>query len=386
MKTLLNRRVRLVIGHILVGALVLVAMAFLLQQLFLTMGLMQTAGSILLTSRMPHLSPNHGATEAKALGDSTSKQPALITVEPNDDPINMVLYRSAWQAWRALPSEYKKKVDPRILAELAGDVEPTHLRRSQADRPFESQAPRSQTRFLVYLRTQINPQQALQNRVFASALEQRQTVLSILNEHAQVSQSGVRTQLEASLTTGDVASYHAFYIVNALAVDGGLATIVDLARRYDVERIVANYPLVPLWNGAQFPALLLSKTAPLAAKERLFGLQKRSLLSSDAKISSKTFLEKKMVMRPNRQFDVPSLNWNIELVEANRVWRGLHVRGEGVVVAGFDTGVVYQHPAIVDKYRGNEGGEFNHNYNWFEPDSHLYPDGNLGPSAGVVQN
>lgn len=68
-------------------------------------------------------------------------------------------------------------------------------------------------------------------------------------------------------------------------------------------------------------------------------------------------------------------------MEARRVWRSLNVRGEGAVVAGFDTGVVYQHPALIDKYRGSETEGFNHNYNWFEPDSDLYPDGNLGPSV-----
>jgi uncharacterized repeat protein (TIGR01451 family) len=51
------------------------------------------------------------------------------------------------------------------------------------------------------------------------------------------------------------------------------------------------------------------------------------------------------------------------------------------VVAGFDTGVTYTHPALMDKYRGKRGDTFNHNYSWFEPDSKLYPDGNLGPSV-----
>ena len=43
------------------------------------------------------------------------------------------------------------------------------------------------------------------------------------------------------------------------------------------------------------------------------------------------------------------------------------VTGEGITVASIDTGVQYDHPALVDQYRGNNGdGTFNHNYNWFD--------------------
>jgi subtilisin family serine protease len=41
------------------------------------------------------------------------------------------------------------------------------------------------------------------------------------------------------------------------------------------------------------------------------------------------------------------------------------------VVANIDTGVQYDHPALVRQYRGNlGGGSFDHNYNWFDP-SHV---------------
>ena len=42
-------------------------------------------------------------------------------------------------------------------------------------------------------------------------------------------------------------------------------------------------------------------------------------------------------------------------------------RGEGIVIANIDTGVQYNHPALVGKYRGNLGGSFDHNYNWYDP-------------------
>ena len=38
------------------------------------------------------------------------------------------------------------------------------------------------------------------------------------------------------------------------------------------------------------------------------------------------------------------------------------------MVANIDTGVQFDHPALVGKYRGNlGGGTFDHNYNWYDP-------------------
>jgi len=69
-------------------------------------------------------------------------------------------------------------------------------------------------------------------------------------------------------------------------------------------------------------------------------------------------------------------HWNILKVGADRVWRDLDILGQGTVVAGFDTGVEYQHSALVEQYRGNLGNdEFNYNDSWFEPGESLYPDG-----------
>ena len=46
-------------------------------------------------------------------------------------------------------------------------------------------------------------------------------------------------------------------------------------------------------------------------------------------------------------------------------------KGAGTVVANIDTGVQYNHPALVNQYRGNlGGGNFDHNYNWWDP-SHV---------------
>ncbi|RSM49994.1 peptidase [Actinoplanes sp. ATCC 53533] len=62
------------------------------------------------------------------------------------------------------------------------------------------------------------------------------------------------------------------------------------------------------------------------------------------------------------------VEWNVSSTGADQVWSRYGVRGEGIVVASIDSGVQYDHPALVEQYRGNHGdGTFDHTYNWYDP-------------------
>ena len=64
---------------------------------------------------------------------------------------------------------------------------------------------------------------------------------------------------------------------------------------------------------------------------------------------------------------VNAVEWGIANINADDVWNDLGVTGEGLVIANIDTGVQYNHPALVNQYRGNNGdGTFTHDYNWFD--------------------
>jgi len=66
------------------------------------------------------------------------------------------------------------------------------------------------------------------------------------------------------------------------------------------------------------------------------------------------------------------VEWNVAKVKAPDVWN-LGFRGEGRVVAGADTGVNWDHPALKTHYRGWNGSGVDHDYNWHDATSQHSP-------------
>jgi subtilisin family serine protease len=146
-------------------------------------------------------------------------------------------------------------------------------------------------------------------------------VVERLQDTADASQAGLKALLRARK-----APFESFWIANTIRVEGNQALARALAARPEVERVVAetDHPL----------------PAPTPAEARA---------------------------------NIQAVEWNLDRVRAPEVWSTFGDRGEGVVVANVDTGVQFDHPALVNAYRGNKGdGTFDHNYNWFDP-THACP-------------
>jgi subtilisin family serine protease len=60
-----------------------------------------------------------------------------------------------------------------------------------------------------------------------------------------------------------------------------------------------------------------------------------------------------------------SLGWNLVMVRAPEVW-AMGYTGQGVVIGGQDTGYQWDHPALIHSYRGWDGTNADHNYNWHD--------------------
>jgi serine protease AprX len=116
------------------------------------------------------------------------------------------------------------------------------------------------------------------------------------------------------------AAYRPYWVANMIWVRGDLNTLQSLATRADVAHVHAN-PRVRL------------ELPPPADEIRLFGPE--------------------------------ATEWNIAQVGAPQVWAG-GIRGQGVVIGGQDTGYEWDHPALINQYRGWNGATADHNYNWHD--------------------
>src|ERR1051326_8073214 len=132
--------------------------------------------------------------------------------------------------------------------------------------------------------------------------------------------------------------HRAFYIVNALWVKGDRALVEALAARTDVARIEGN------------PRIQNFRQEPSA------------------------------VEAPSQPDSADTVEPGISYTHAPDVWALGHT-GEGVVVAGADTGFRWTHNAIKPHYRGWDGVTANHDYNWHDSihDSSGNPCGNDSP-------
>ncbi|MFC4586982.1 S8 family serine peptidase [Sphaerisporangium corydalis] len=146
--------------------------------------------------------------------------------------------------------------------------------------------------------------------------EKAKQVYRAKTEVATSSQAGLRALLNAQK-----ADFTPFWIANAIQVTGDAKLADEIAKRPEVERID--------------PVRVTKLPDPLPGK-------------AAAKVDA--------------------VEWNIDRVNAPKVWDELGVRGEGIVVASIDSGVQFDHPALAAAYRGKHAdGSVDHDYNWFDP-------------------
>lgn len=146
-------------------------------------------------------------------------------------------------------------------------------------------------------------------------LEKGQFVYETLRATADSSQQTLRSELDAQSI-----NYRPFYIANKIYVYAGSeALVLSLAARPDVAKITPN---------------------------RQFQLDEP-------------------IINSNPPEHVTAIEPNISFIKSPQVWTlGFH--GEGMVLAGNDTGLMWNHPAIINQYRGWNGSTANHNYNWWD--------------------
>ena len=192
----------------------------------------------------------------------------------------------------------------------AADGSPDDRWRDKVD-PWVLESGRShETEFLLFLDEQADLGAAEE---LLTKDEKGTFVVRSLIEVAKRSQEPLLRELSAR-----GVDHRPFWVANMIWVRGGLDTVQAMAERADVAHVYAN------------PEVRVD-TLPVAPGEGLASPE--------------------------------TVEWNIALVNADDVWNA-GVTGTGAVVAGQDTGYLWDHAALVNQYRGGPGG--NHNYNWHD--------------------
>ncbi|MGD9145330.1 MAG: S8 family serine peptidase [Anaerolineae bacterium] len=169
-----------------------------------------------------------------------------------------------------------------------------------------------ETQVLLVLRQQADLSAAA---VMATKEAKGRYVYETLRAVAEESQPDLRAMLDARK-----ARYQPFYLVNAISVRANEELVRSLAARYEVDRILPNPQVVGVPN---VPVQLSGSRVPQGIQE------------------------------------------NLRRVNADDVWALGHT-GQGIVVAGQDTGYDWDHAALINQYRGWDGDTADHNYHWHD--------------------
>ncbi|MET8512173.1 S8 family serine peptidase [Streptomyces sp. NPDC005077] len=201
------------------------------------------------------------------------------------------------------------------FAQSAADPSPVTAKVDSA--VLDTVAKGKESTFFVVLKSQADLSAAKGKKSHAAKAK---SVFASLRSEAKNSQKPLRSFLDK-----EKVGYRSYWIANALKVTGGENLVDALAKRPDVASIV---------------------------KEHTYKLDRTESKSTDAATDA----------------DTTAAEWGVQDIKADQVWDQYDDRGEGVVIANVDSGVQYDHPALVGNYRGNNGdGSFTHDYNWYDP-------------------
>jgi len=203
-----------------------------------------------------------------------------------------------------------------VLSALAGPA--TNWENKVDDQVWRAAAA-GDTEFLVFLSEQADVTGAAALRTRS---EKHAHVLRRLQEVAHRTQAPILKALKKRGLT-----YHAFWIVNMIWVRGDFEAVESLGQLPEVARILPN-SAVPAEEPV--PTAEIKEASTLAT----------AVITND-------------------------VEWNLIKVHAPDVWaRGY--TGQGAVVGSLDTGAQWDHPALINQYRGWDGTNVDHNYNWHD--------------------
>jgi len=167
---------------------------------------------------------------------------------------------------------------------------------------------------------------------FKTKQEKARYVYASLVQKAQSTQAPIIAMLKQMKIP-----WQSFYVTNAIKVTSAYDMMISLASRNDVDRIIDNAPIK-----------MLDYT----------------------------------IDRDNSAARGAEPEWGIKMIKADSVWQ-MGIKGEGVIIAGQDTGYDWDLSPLKKKYNGYKDSlNINHSYNWHDAihkNNPRFPDTLLNP-------
>jgi subtilisin family serine protease len=168
-----------------------------------------------------------------------------------------------------------------------------------------------------------------------------------LTEIASRTQAPLRDFLEAK-----AATYRAYWIQNMFMVNVDSQLLQELIGQPGIARIDLYHPPYPDVVGNDLGSDFGPEFGPLPP------ISESQSLGSNLGAFGQEF-------GPQPTGSIDTIEWNILRVNADDAW-AIGVDGTGAVIGDLDTGVQWDHPALINRYRGWNGSEADHNYNWWD--------------------
>ena len=226
-----------------------------------------------------------------------------------------VLFAVAAGSAQARTSKLSPKISPALAKQIAAIEAQSPPQTEAGHGDHGDQASARQIPALVYMLEQANVDKAYD---LESKAERGRYVFRALVATAQKSQRGLIAWLKSHKL-----EYKSYHLGNAIAVMDATPEIIgELASRPDVQRVVADPKI----------------------RTKMPSTDRREMIEQQP----------------------AGVGENIAKVGAERVWNEFGTRGSGIVIAGQDTGVQWDHPALKNQYRGWNGSTADHSYSWHD--------------------
>lgn len=190
-------------------------------------------------------------------------------------------------------------------------------------------------------------------------LATREAVIESLEDTANRTQKNLLAYLRTEEGKGNVEEYKPFYIVNMVYVKATKDIINKIALMDEVEYIYYDEKVY------LFDVTVDEEQIQQAIEESKEIFEDIEIVGTEESETDQENIEEIVDVQAVSPSDI---EWNIKQIDADDVWNTYGIDGTGVVVATIDSGVVWNHPALKNKYRGYNPttGAVNHSASWYD--------------------